>query len=226
MSAILAHRAWVGASDIYDLVGALQFSLAIFCGLREDHYLLDFGCGSLRAGKFFIPYLKPAHYYGIEPNTWLLEQAFQHEIGQDTIKMRQPQFSNVADFTVPFQRQFDYIIAQSIFTHTGKDLLVKLLASLANAINPDGLILATFFLGDTDEVRQGWLYSDSLPKGQSPAAFYRKEYIISTAQEYSLNVKHLSFFHPRNQQWFAFAKTEQRLTQLTSLMQNMTPCCT
>ena len=59
----LNHRAFVGPREHYDIVGAMQFTLLYFLGLREHHYLLDIGCGSLRAGRFFIMYLKPGHYF-------------------------------------------------------------------------------------------------------------------------------------------------------------------
>src|SRR5260221_10635897 len=61
------YRAFVGPEDGYDRMSAMQFNLLTFLGLREDHYPLYIGCGSLRAGRLFIPYLKPGRYFGIEP---------------------------------------------------------------------------------------------------------------------------------------------------------------
>jgi SAM-dependent methyltransferase len=54
-------------------MGATQFRLLTTLGLREHHSLLDFGCGSLRAGRLLIPYLLPGRYYGLEPNRCLIE---------------------------------------------------------------------------------------------------------------------------------------------------------
>ncbi|MFP8873463.1 MAG: hypothetical protein VCB42_02780, partial [Myxococcota bacterium] len=65
------YTAYVGPPRDYDSMGATQFRLLCTLGLREHHRLLDFGCGSLRAGRFLIPYLKPGHYHGVEPNRWL-----------------------------------------------------------------------------------------------------------------------------------------------------------
>lgn len=53
------YRGYVGPEAQYDLMGATQFRLLCTLGLREHHTLLDFGCGSLRAGRLFIPYLLP-----------------------------------------------------------------------------------------------------------------------------------------------------------------------
>ena len=71
------HRAWVGSPDNYDLSSALQFSLLTSLGLRENHTLLDIGCGSLRGGRLALMYLLPEHYYGIEPEQWLIDEGFK-----------------------------------------------------------------------------------------------------------------------------------------------------
>jgi hypothetical protein len=67
------YSAYVGPPREYDFMGATQFRLLTTLGLRETHRLLDFGCGSLRAGRFLIPYLLPAHYYGVEPNALFID---------------------------------------------------------------------------------------------------------------------------------------------------------
>src|SRR5690242_2519307 len=81
------YRAFIGPYQNYDLVGAMQFNLLTYLGLREHHSLLDIGCGSLRAGKLFIPYLLAGNYYGIEPEEWLLEAGISQEVGQDQINI-------------------------------------------------------------------------------------------------------------------------------------------
>jgi len=44
------HMAYVGPPTQHDFMGATQFRLLCTLGLRAHHRLLDFGCGSLRAG--------------------------------------------------------------------------------------------------------------------------------------------------------------------------------
>ena len=73
-------------------MGATQFRLLCALGLRAQHHLLDFVCGSLRAGRFLIPYLDTGHYCGIEPNGWLIEDAIKSEIGADQIRIKQTPF--------------------------------------------------------------------------------------------------------------------------------------
>ncbi len=71
------YTAYVGPPQDYDFMGATQFRLLTTLGLRDHHRLLDFGCGSLRAGRLLIPYLNPGNYYGIEPNRWLIDDAYR-----------------------------------------------------------------------------------------------------------------------------------------------------
>ncbi len=205
------HRAYVGAAGLYDFIGASQFALAVSCGLREGHTLLDFGCGSLRGGRFFIPYLQPGGYYGVEPNKWLVEKAFAQEIGEDVIRLKKPHFAYVDDFSVPFDQQFDFVMAQSIFTHMGRDLAARLFTSLAAAVKKTGLIMATFFVGDKDEQRQGWIYFDTVPRGESVATPYTPTTITALADQAGLFTRRVRFHHPRNQQWFLFSAAEDRL---------------
>lgn len=42
-------RAYVGPPAQYDFMGATQFRLLAGLGLREEHRIVDIGCGSLRA---------------------------------------------------------------------------------------------------------------------------------------------------------------------------------
>ena len=94
------YSAYVGPPAEYDFMGATQFRLLTTLGLRETHQLLDFGCGSLRAGRLFIPYLSAGKYFGVEPNSWLVKEAITHEIGQDQIRLKSPTFLHNDDFTV------------------------------------------------------------------------------------------------------------------------------
>jgi hypothetical protein len=111
---------FVGPPQSFDVVAATQFTLLIHLGLREHDFPLDVGCGSLRGGRLFIPYLLPGRYFGIEPNRWLVEDGLDRELGRDIVRVKQPTFSEVDDFRLTvFGRRFDYILAQSIFSHAG-----------------------------------------------------------------------------------------------------------
>ncbi|MDP6144025.1 MAG: hypothetical protein QGF49_07785, partial [Candidatus Marinimicrobia bacterium] len=92
------YMAYVGPPTQYDFMGATQFRLLSTLGLRANHSLLDFGCGSLRAGRLFLTYLDEGAYFGIEPNKWLIEDAIKNQIGKDLATLKKPNFDHNGDF--------------------------------------------------------------------------------------------------------------------------------
>jgi len=140
-------------------MGAMQFRLLCTLGLRANHYMLDFGCGSLRAGRLFINYLDQGRYFGIAPNKWLIEDAINNQVGKDLIRKKNPQFDYNTDFaTNVFSVQFDFIIAQSIFSHAAGDLIGIALRNFKESLKLDGLIAATFVEGIANFDGTGWVY--------------------------------------------------------------------
>ena len=107
------YTAYVGPPDQYDFMGGTQFALLFLLGLREHHKVLDFGCGSLRAGRLLISYLKPGNYYGIEPNTWLIEDAFARQLG-GMERLKSPHFSDSDSFQADvFGETFDLLLPRA-----------------------------------------------------------------------------------------------------------------
>lgn len=196
------YMAYVGPPAQYDFMGATQFRILCTLGLRDHHSVLDFGCGSLRAGRLLIPYLQPSRYFGLEPNQWLVDDAIEREVGHDLIRLKKPVFRNDSDFTVDhFGTSFDFIVAQSIFSHAGPDVITTTLSSFRRALKPGGLVLATFIqlhqLGaDHDFAGNGWVYPGCVA--------YRLETIDRMISNAGLAGRPTPWFHPR-QTWFALA---------------------
>jgi len=106
------YRAYVGQPEDYDLIASSKFNLLTTLGLRQYHTVLDIGCGSLRIGRLLIPYLNVGNYVGIEPNKWLVDDGIQREIGQDQIRIKQPQFYfSDSAIDLPSDERFDFAIA-------------------------------------------------------------------------------------------------------------------
>jgi SAM-dependent methyltransferase len=200
------YRAYVGGAGRYDTKAATQFSLLCGLGLRADHTLLDIGCGSLRAGRLFIPYLNEGRYFGIEPNKWLVDDGIEQNIGQDLIALRHPTFSYNDDFSADdFGVRFDYVIAQSIFTHAGEDLVRKALDSVARVLKPDGVMAANFSWcrwPATTSAPPGWHYPGNVS--------YRSETMRRFAQKAGLVSVPITWGH-HSAVWWLFALDEARL---------------
>src|SRR3989339_1846342 len=203
------YMAYVGPPTQYDFMGAIQFRLLCTLGLRSNHYLLDFWCGSLRAGRLFISYQDESRYFGIEPNKWLIEDAINNEVGKDLILLKKPQFDYNSKFvTDVFSQQFDFIIAQSIFSHAGSDFISIALRNFKESLKPNGLIAATFIERNSDFDGNGWIYPGIVS--------YRPSTIIRFAEEAGLYVIRIPWYHPR-QTWYLLSKDRHRLPNNTML---------
>lgn len=191
-----AYRRDVGQVKNYDIIGALQFRVMVDQGLRDHHRLLDFGCGSLRGGRFFIPYLLPSCYAGVEPHAGLVEAGLQQELGYPPgwYGSKRPQFYYFDDFLISkhVPGQFDYVLAQSILSHAGEDVVKTIIREVAAVLKPGGTFVATFFEGHAPR-QQGWL-------GNGITA-YPLSWISEIAAEHGLDCQKLRVNHPAGQTW-------------------------
>src|SRR5215216_5055697 len=184
------YRAYVGAPEEWDLVAARQVTLLLVAGLRDTHRLVDIGCGSLRAGRMLIPYLRPGRYFGVEPNRWLVEEGIEHELGRDLIGMKRPAFRFVDDFSLgAFGVSFDFTLAHSVFSHAYPDLALSGFRGIAESLAPEGKLFATFKEGSADPVGSGWLYPEMVP--------YTWEKLSGIIEESGLVARRLDWMQPR-----------------------------
>jgi len=190
------YRAYVGPSVDYDLISAMSFNILTSAGIRQHHKMLDIGCGSLRVGRLFIPYLNAGNYCGIEPNQWLIDDGISNEVGQDLIEIKRPLFLNTdhIDSDDPVQ-DVDYALAQSIFSHCGPDLIDQWLEGVKKKLSGSGVLFATFLVDDKDFDGEGWVYPQCVR--------YRVATIEGLAKKNGLKFQLLNWAHPR-QKWAAF----------------------
>jgi|SRR5581483_7451674 len=190
------YHAFVGRPEQFDLMGATQFALLFALGMRSTDRLLDVGCGSLRAGRLIAAYLDPGHYVGIEPNGWLVRDAIASDLGQEFIDKRQARFFSTSEFTLPSGQDsgFDFVLAQSIASHTGPQMTLRLLGATARWLAPSGLAAVTFVSSvSRDNTIEGWTYPDVVR--------YRKSTIRRWLRESGLVGRPIPWFHPRQTWW-------------------------
>lgn len=160
------------AGSSWDFGAATQFALMFFLGLRQDHFLLDVGCGSLRAGRLLMTYLLPGHYYGIEPHQWTIDVMLEEEVGREFLAKRRPVISNDDGFNLSaFGREFDFVLAHSIFTHATQAQVRKCLAEAAKILKPEGVFAATYSVGETDYGGGEWAWPNCI--GYRPVTMSR-----------------------------------------------------
>jgi len=192
------YRAYVGPPEDYDLIAAMTFNLLTTLGLRQQHSLLDIGCGSLRLGRLLIPYLNAGNYTGIEPNRWLVDEGMQRETGLDQIRIKQPKFyfESLAS-ALPSNALFDFAVAQSVFSHCGPDFLEQWLRGIAKHLKDSGALAATFLKADEDCRNEGWIYPGCV--------HYKIETMAAFARKAGLEFISLDWKHPR-QQWALYCR--------------------
>jgi len=195
------HKAAVGPRERFDVIGQHQFNLLRSQGLKESHHLLDVGCGSLRLGKFVIPWLNRNHYYGVEPNEWLIDAGIENELGFLMSDWKLPRFFYFSDFKLSrIDRKFDFIIANSIFTHAGIEQTCTCLIEASQVLKEGGKFLASVMLGKEDSYEvNAWRYHGF--------SIYMEESFMVFASAAGFDVKRLEDPHPGGHTWFCLEIT-------------------
>jgi SAM-dependent methyltransferase len=125
---------WCYGRDIADYV--------ISRGLQTNHNLLDFGCGSVRAGIWLIAYLDAGHYFGMDAHLQSLEAAVRYEIPLHNLEQKHPRFLHSRTFEIEhFGEKYDVILASGILnllTKTQADLALR---KIQSTLSPSGKLL-------------------------------------------------------------------------------------
>lgn len=201
------YRAFVGPPGRFDLMSTAQLALLHMLGLRETHRVLDFGCGSLRLGRLLIPYLRPGGYFGIEPEAWLVEEGFARELGEDARRLKAPRFAHNDDYDCSvFGERFDFIVAQSIFSHTGVAAGRQALGAFRRVLAPGGLVLANWLVGveqEYDPETAGWVYPECV--------IHSPERVDALVAEAGLFGRRCGWHHHGGLSWYVLAADEADL---------------
>lgn len=200
-------RAYVSKPAKYDLHGSNQFCLLTQLGMREYKYILDIGCGSLNLGRLLIPFLLPHRYFAVEPNKWLVEEGIKHHLGNDIMKLKNPRFLYVDNFAFDnFDQKFDFLIANSIFSHAFPKQIEQCLMKAKKVMHNDSIFVASFMKGVTNLFENYWCY---------PGLWqYTVQHIHDMVLKSGLYCKELQWSYPGVQTWFAISKSQDGLEDI------------
>lgn len=184
------HREAVGG--MWDVIGRLQLDFMKGQGLKPEHRLLDIGCGSLRAGRFFIEYLKAGGYLGLDVDEALVKDGLLHEVDPKVVEEKRPGFAFNYDFNFSFDEKPDFALAQSVFTHLTPDQMRACLNNL-RAFAPKCIFYVTFNESAFDWPAVFW------PNTQR-TFFYTRRFMDKIANECGWTMTYIGDWgHPRNQ---------------------------
>jgi len=191
----MGHRAFVGGDgEFWEKIANLQYAFMISEGLKPDHVLLDVACGSLRAGRLFIDYLSQGNYLGLDKEIDLIIRGVAEELGIKSFSDKQPSFviSNNFEF-YKFNKQPDYAIAQSLFTHLTPAGIYDCLRSLKEFSTGGVIFYATFLEVQTAQLNP--LESDALD-----CFYYTKDQMKMLAELTGWRMHYIGDWgHPRGQ---------------------------
>jgi len=194
------HRKWIGRD--WGLIGAHQLSLLVLMGMRDHHTLLDIGCGSFRGGRFLMMYLERGHYFGIEPEAWLVDAGIKFEVTQGLLDLKEPciYLNADADFSW-FKLEFDYLLAHSILFHADLNWIRKCFQEVKKVMKPDGMFLANVKFSSADDVGVEWNY----PTDRK----YKRETLEKIINDAGLRMEVLDVRHPHGggQNWIKVMHT-------------------
>jgi hypothetical protein len=193
---ILGYKNYVGG--LWEQIGSLQYRFLVAEGLRPGHVLLDVGCGPLRGGRFFIPYLDRGNYLGIDKEAALIQAGVKDQLTPAVLAEKRPEFLISSDFDFQkLSKKPDFAIAQSLFTHLAEADILLCLKHLKAAVR-HCRFFATFFEGASGE--------NSGESHSLNAFFYSREEMASFAERTGWKFRYIGDWkHPRRQMMTEFS---------------------
>ena len=145
----------------FEKTGRRQFEVLIRNGLNPWSKFLDIGCGAFCGGYWVMHFLDAGCYHGIEPNVEMFQGGKSHILEPDLLELKKPSFdhNDQYDFSV-FGSRFDYLFAQSIWTHAGKKDIEKMLDGFVDYSTDSARFLTQIKLPDLfhrDYKKDAWV---------------------------------------------------------------------
>ena len=166
------HRHTIGNVPLWEHLGGLQFDYLVDHGLKPEHYFLDVGCGPLRGGIKFIPYLETGHYFGVDKNRDQIEETRRIEIPRNNLSSKRPTVVVMEDFGFERLNQtFDFALAQSVFTHLPLNSIIRCLVNMDRVLVDGGRFYATFY-----ENAHGRTHLDDIDQTATVVSHFDRDY--------------------------------------------------
>jgi cyclopropane fatty-acyl-phospholipid synthase-like methyltransferase len=141
----------VGPADLWEAKRRFQINFLLGVGLKPNHKLLDFGCGTLRGGLPLIDYLEPDNYYGLDVRIETLKEAC-NELEESGLENKRPTLIHSNNPSLlTFTGGFDFIWAFSVLIHLADTKLEEFLSFATRNLKPDGKIFANVVYGEKSD---------------------------------------------------------------------------
>lgn len=153
------HR---GLWSRFEMFANWQMEILKEHGWQPQHQLLDIGCGFGRLAIRLLPLQEPPGIYcGIDPVDGYVDLA-KHYLAALGEEGRDWQVRVGANFEFePFQRQFDFAVAHSVFTHLSYQQIKDCMVELKKVMKAGGKFLFTFTVDSNRE--EQFIYITDMP---------------------------------------------------------------
>lgn len=136
-----------GPSEWWNELGKHQFDFLVKMGLQPQHKMLDIGCGTLRGGRYFIDYLNQGNYFGIDISQGAIDYA-KNFVKEKGLNNKNPTLLVNENKDLKFKEvegnKFDFIFAQSVFTHLPKENVEECIQYVGNVMNKGAVFYFTY----------------------------------------------------------------------------------
>lgn len=178
-------------------IGELQFEFLKSEGLEPEDSLLDLGCGTLRGGRYFIPYLENGNYMGLDISDEAIKEG-KKILGKEILRQKDVELKVNDDLKFDdIDREFSFVIAQSVFTHLPEKEIRECLGNIEKVLADNGSFYATFHDVNDRGKRRLEKYNFT----------YTFEKLSEIAEENNLSaeLKSSEYDHPRDQKMIKFS---------------------
>ncbi len=160
----IEYRAKVGAVGVFHDVPLVFLARLNMAGLRPDHRILEIGCGVGRIARYLCDYLgDEGSFEGFDILPELIEWCQQNitpvypNFKFTATPLRNDAYTQDADlpsaseFRFPYDDdEFDFVAANSVFTHLMPDAAANYVREAARVLRPGGTACTTWFILDDD----------------------------------------------------------------------------
>jgi hypothetical protein len=159
----------------------------------------------------FVRYLQDGNYYGVDASESLLNAGRLVELPQHGLADKTVHLACRSDFDFSvFGVQFDYAIAQSVFTHLPWNSILRCLVNAERVLTHGGELFATFFEDPTGRHRTTRIVHDIggiITYPDKDPYHYEFDVFLELARRVGLEVRYTGdWHHPRQQMMMVFVK--------------------
>jgi len=133
-----------GEENEWEERGEFQFKLLKALGLQKNDSVLDYGCGPIRAGRYFIRFLNDRGYAGVDYNESFIE-ASKYIVSKDaSLFNKNPFLDWFPNFDLEkLKTKFDFILLFSVLNHCSLEQRKTFFREIISAMKKNSKLIIT-----------------------------------------------------------------------------------